>query len=114
MAGERDRVQPGGGGGGFIRVLQRRGGPGVVSASGELPGALPQEERCPRDPRPAGETHLFRAPGSGVTGDRLSRSCPNQGRTALRTAAAEGQKSICPGHSWRPAPSARLAKLPQH
>lgn len=29
------------------------------------------------------------------------------GRTALRTAAAEGQKSICSGQSWRPAPSAR-------
>lgn len=33
------------------------------------------------------------------------------GRTALRTAAAEGQKSICSGQSWRPAPSARLAEL---
>lgn len=32
-----------------------------------------------RDPGPAGETHLYRAPGSEVTGDRPSRSRPSQG-----------------------------------
>lgn len=110
--GARDQVQPGA----FVRELQeaRRPGCGLGErAGGELPGALPREERCSGTPDPRGKPTCSERPGQGsrVTGDRPSGSCPSKGRTALRTAAAEGQKSTRPGHSWRPTPSARLAEL---
>lgn len=95
---------------------RRRGGPGVVSASeraASSPAPSRGRERCSRTPDPRGKPTCSERPGQGsrVTGDRPSGCCPSQGRAALRTAAAEGQESVRPGHSWRPAPSARLAEL---
>lgn len=64
---EPDRVQPEG----FVGVLQRRGSPGCGLGDWRAPQSPPAGGAVLWDPRPSGETHLYRAPGSGVMGDRL-------------------------------------------
>lgn len=72
------------------RDLVHQAGIRTAVPEARQPGSSIGERRAPRrpptggaelrDPRPAGEkTHLYRAPGSGVTGDLLNRSCLSLG-----------------------------------
>lgn len=80
--GEQDRVQPWG----YVWVLQRRNGPGGVSASGELPGALPREERCSGTPDPRGKPTCTERPGQRSRETARAGRVPAKGFRAHRTA----------------------------
>lgn len=110
--GERDRVQPWG----FLWVLRRRDGPGGVSASGELPGALPQEERCSGTPDPRGKPTCTERPGQRSRETARAGRIPAKGFRAHRTAdgGCRGSKV----NLLRPELATRslgsLSRAPQH
>lgn len=101
---------------GIRTVLQRRDGPGGVSASGELPGALPQEEPCSRTPDPRGKPTCTERRGQRSPETTGDSPVPAKGFRAHRTAdgGCRGSKV----NLLRPQVATRslcsLSRAPQH